>query len=279
MAVGFITAQYIYIWVQNFDEDIQTNKTVKEAGVKNYLVVAIDTKLRDHLSNEGSNVYYRDVKVDKAQEGTGDNHAISALKFKIIQEFLELGWNVLLSDVDIIVVQDPFQHLHRDHDIEGMSDGFDDATAYGNINGLDDPAMGWSRYAQGTTHLNMNSGLFYIQANVRTVDLMKRVAARLAKEKAWDQSVFNEEIFFLSHGDYKNPGVTVRVMDIYLFMNSKVLFRTVRHQQPSQQVRPVMVHINYHPDKLERAKAAARYFILGDKSALKEFPGGSEPGS
>lgn len=44
-------------------------------------------------------------QVDKAQEGTGDNHAISALKFKIIQEFLELGWNVLLSDVDVIVVQ------------------------------------------------------------------------------------------------------------------------------------------------------------------------------
>ncbi len=28
MAVGFITAQYIYIWVQNFDEDIQTNKVI-----------------------------------------------------------------------------------------------------------------------------------------------------------------------------------------------------------------------------------------------------------
>lgn len=45
------------------------------------------------------------VQVDKAQEGTGDNHAISALKFKIIQEFLGLGWNVLLSDVDVVVVQ------------------------------------------------------------------------------------------------------------------------------------------------------------------------------
>ena len=45
------------------------------------------------------------LQVDKAQEGTGDNHAISALKFKIIQEFLELGWNVLLSDVDVLVVQ------------------------------------------------------------------------------------------------------------------------------------------------------------------------------
>lgn len=36
------------------------------------------------------------------------------------------------------------------------------------------------------------------------------------------QSVFNEEIFFLSHNEVKNPGVTVRVMDIYTFVNSKV---------------------------------------------------------
>ena len=45
------------------------------------------------------------MQIDKAQEGTGDNHAISALKFKIILEFLELGWNVLLSDVDIVVTK------------------------------------------------------------------------------------------------------------------------------------------------------------------------------
>ena len=48
------------------------------------------------------------LQVDKVQEGTGDNHAISALKFKIIQEFLELGWNVLLSDVDVVIVQVSF---------------------------------------------------------------------------------------------------------------------------------------------------------------------------
>ena len=45
------------------------------------------------------------MQIDKSQEGTGDNHAISALKFKIISEFLAAGWNVLLSDVDIVVVQ------------------------------------------------------------------------------------------------------------------------------------------------------------------------------
>ena len=44
-------------------------------------------------------------QVDASQQGTGDNHAISALKFKVLQEFLELNWHVLLSDVDIITLQ------------------------------------------------------------------------------------------------------------------------------------------------------------------------------
>ena len=36
---------------------------MKQAQVSNYLVVAIDTALRDQLQSEGINVYYRDVKV------------------------------------------------------------------------------------------------------------------------------------------------------------------------------------------------------------------------
>lgn len=47
----------------------------------------------------------RVLQIDKSQQGTGDNHAISALKFKILQEFLELGCHVLLSDVDIVTLQ------------------------------------------------------------------------------------------------------------------------------------------------------------------------------
>jgi hypothetical protein len=33
----------------------------------------------------------------------------------------------------------------RDHDIEGMSDGFDPPTAYGQIEGYEDKSMGWAR--------------------------------------------------------------------------------------------------------------------------------------
>ena len=87
------------------------------------------------------------------------NHAVSALKYGILRNFLTVGWNVFLSDVDVVVLQNPFLHLYRDYDLEGMSDGFDEATAYGYIDGFDDPSMGWARYAQvsgqrcGTKHV------------------------------------------------------------------------------------------------------------------------------
>lgn len=144
------------------------------------------------------------------------------------------------SDVDIVTLQNPFDHLYRDSDVEGMTDGHDSGTAYGEIYGIDDPSMvrvsarwaccgcagrrerrrmlhstllhllvggdaasllvvlagvlvvwwlmsprtrpapvplqGWSRYAQGTRHMAFNSGLFFVKANDKTIDLMTRIA-------------------------------------------------------------------------------------------------------
>jgi hypothetical protein len=95
------------------------------------------------------------------------------------------------------------------------------------------------------THFNMNSGLFYLRANARTIDLMQRLEARLARETYWDQSAYNEEMFVLSHGARRSPQVTVRVMDIHVFMNSKTLFKFVRHLPSDQQPpTPAMVHIS-----------------------------------
>lgn len=87
----------------------------------------------------------------------------------------------MCSDVDVVTVQDPTKFLYRDSDVEGMSDGFDDETNYGGIYGVDEPSMGWSRYAQGFRHMALNSGLFYLRASERTIDLMRRIADRLHK--------------------------------------------------------------------------------------------------
>lgn len=253
---------------------------VQQAGVTNYVVVALDDETVAGMKARGVNHFYMPIKISTAQADTGDNHSISALKFGILKKFLLCGWAVLLSDIDIAVLQNPFKFLYRDHDVEGQSDGFDPPGAYGAIDGVDDPSMGWARFAQKTSHFNMNSGLFYLRANERTIRLMQRLETRLSREKYWDQTAYNEEMFFLSHGDYKSAQVTVRVMDIHQFMNSKALFKFVRYLPLDQQPpTPVMVHINYHPDKHERMKAVMRFYIKGDRLALNPFPGGSEPGS
>lgn len=101
--------------------------------------------------------------------------------------------------------------------------------------------MGWSRYAEGYRHMAMNSGLFYLRAGPRTLDLMRRIARRVTTEHVWDQTAYNQEMFRLSNGDYVSPQVAVRVMDIDLFMNSKRLFKFVRHLPQDQQKLPVMV--------------------------------------
>ncbi len=66
-----------------------------------------------------------------------------------------------VSDVCVCVcvcvrTQNPFEHLYRDSDVEGMTDGFDERTAYGGIEGFDDPSMGWARFAQYYKHFNLN---------------------------------------------------------------------------------------------------------------------------
>ena len=38
----------------------------------------------------------------ESQKNVGENHAVSGLKFRILRRFLDLGYAVLLSDVDIV---------------------------------------------------------------------------------------------------------------------------------------------------------------------------------
>lgn len=120
--------------------------SVKQAGVRNVVVVALDEETRN-AAIAMDVPCWRTERIAMA-DSNEDNHGTSAQKFHILRQFLELGYRVLLSDVDVVVLRNPFDHLHRDADVEALSDGFDERTAYGYVDGLDDPSMGWSRYVQ-----------------------------------------------------------------------------------------------------------------------------------
>ncbi|KAI3841039.1 hypothetical protein MKX03_018270 [Papaver bracteatum] len=250
---------------------------IKRVGIPNYLVVALDDDIANFCELNHVPVYKRDPdqNVDEIAR-TGGNHAVSGLKFRVLREFLQLGYSVLLSDVDIVYLQDPFDHIYRDSDVESMSDGHNNSTAYGFNDVFDEPSMGWARYAHTMRVWVFNSGFFYIRPTIPAIELLDRVADRLAKENAWDQAVFNEELFYPSHPGYEGLHASKRVMDYYNFMNSKVLFKTVRKDDKLRKLKPVIVHVNYHPDKLPRMKAVVDFYVNGNQDALQAFPDGSE---
>ncbi|XVE49394.1 hypothetical protein DITRI_Ditri01bG0079800 [Diplodiscus trichospermus] len=252
--------------------------SIKRVGIPNYLVVALDDKIAEFCESNHVPVYKRDADVGIDSIGrTGTNHAVSGLKFRILREFLQLGYSVLLSDVDIVYLQNPFSYLYRDSDVESMTDGHDNMTAYGFDDVFDEPTMGWARYAHTMRIWVYNSGFFYIRPTIPSFELLDRVASRLAREpKSWDQAVFNEELFFPSHPGYEGLHASRRTMDFYLFMNSKILFKTVRKDARLSKFKPVIIHVNYHPNKLERMKAVVEFYVNGNQDALKAFPDGSD---
>ncbi|KAL8141160.1 hypothetical protein V2J09_007181 [Rumex salicifolius] len=249
---------------------------IKRVGIPNFLVVALDNEIEKHCKSNDVPVYKRDPDegIDSIAR-TGGNHAVSGLKFRVLREFLQLGYSVLLSDVDIVYLQNPFDHLYRDSDVESMTDGHNNSTAYGYDDVFDEPAMGWARYAHTMRIWVFNSGFFYIRPTLPAIELLDRVAGRLAKEQAWDQAVFNEELYYPSHPGYEGLHASKRTMDFFMFMNSKVLFKTVRKDAALKKLKPVIVHVNYHPDKLRRMKAVVEYYVNGKEDALSSLPVGS----
>ena len=109
---------------------------VKRAKIPNFLVVALDEATARFLKGRNTAHYLRKLR---SASGSTDNHATSGLKFQILHELLSVGVSVLLSDVDIVVTSNPFLALYRDTDVEGMSDGWDDGSAYGHVHRLVPP--------------------------------------------------------------------------------------------------------------------------------------------
>merc|ERR1712185_781381 len=115
--------------------------TVQKVGVTNFLVVALDEATAAFLKKKGAAHYLRPLR---SRSGSTDNHATSGLKFRILAELLSVGVSVLLTDVDVGLTQDPFPALYRDTDVEGMTDGWDDESAYGHVLDLPMGASGAS---------------------------------------------------------------------------------------------------------------------------------------
>lgn len=187
----------------------------------------------------------------------------------------QVGCSVLLSDVDIIYMADPFRYLYRDTDVEGMSDGWDDRTGYGDPDyTTPDMQLGWLGDHGSVRIFARNSGLFYLQATHEALALMERMAQRMASESVWDQSAYNQELFRPSSPVHAGVGTTMRVMRLECFLNTKILFRYLRPHEAFHKHRPISAHVNYHPEKEMRMHDISRLYHEGVSDALERWNSG-----
>jgi hypothetical protein len=164
---------------------------LKSSNITNAVVVALDAKTAAWCKQRDVPYYHRELT---SLTGSTDNHATSGLKFRVLHEFLSVGVSVLLSDVDVVWMRNPFggtraargelgvvkthtdeTAIYGDADVEGMTDGWDDVSAYG----FD--FFGTNRVPTRRL-VARNSGLFYLSATHEARRMVQRLAERVATE-------------------------------------------------------------------------------------------------
>ena len=258
--------------------------TWKKLGVRNLILAILDDETDAYMKAKWPDVptFRPNMEIPSAQDGSHPANRVSTLKYDLLRKFIATGTGVLITDLDLVYVENPFPHLHRDADIEGQTDGFTLEWAHGHLSGITDKSMGWGGgglYAQVFT---INVGCMYVRPTARAAALMARVAKRLASSPGWDQQVFNEEAILPAHGETTSGLVTIRILDYMRFVNTKTFFKSQRRAflpGSKDMVKPVMIHSNYHPDKHRRMQCLIARYHEGKQSACDHLPGGSEPGT
>jgi len=262
-------------------------KSTSRLGITNLVVITLDDETERfcqnfHAANGGIKVtsIRLELPVPTAQQGSRGANMISTLKYGLLRQALLMGFAVLVVDLDLVFLKDPFEHLYRDADVEASTDGFTESWAGGQIGSVHEPKMGWGAGGLYVQHFTLNVGCAYFRPTERALELLRRVATRLAQASAWDQQVFNQEAFMLSHGSYNGSKVAIRVMHYMEWVNSKVFFFSMRPRffpgaPTPKEKQPVMVHMNYHPDKHKRMLFVWDRYVEGRHSACDAMkPGG-----
>ncbi|KQK11245.1 uncharacterized protein At4g15970 [Brachypodium distachyon] len=153
------------------------------------LVVAVDTGALAHCEAvHPGHCYLLEVKsanISSANRFMSKGYLeLVWAKLQLQHRVLQLGYNYLFTDVDIMWLRDPFRHISLYADMAVSTDRFNgDAEALNNA---------------------PNTGFYYVKSTNRTVEMVQRWRdARHRFTGAHDQAVFDEIKADLAHGELR----------------------------------------------------------------------------
>lgn len=217
-----------WLMYQRFGRSWQHN--VEKAGISYWIIATLDDDTSAHLAEIGTRCFHFPyIESEKGREYKyGSAHYIKALwgKVAVIKSVLDLGYDVLCSDMDVVWFADPYDYFHKvvtSGDFLVSSDLISTTNTPGDA-GLEMGAGMWT---------NVNTGMYYVRNTPGGKTLMKEWYALNDKHLGNDQeSLYN---YLRREGDQRNPAyprmfmadggkVAVGVLPVSVFMNSYSFF-------------------------------------------------------
>ena len=157
-------------------------------------------------------------------------------------------------------------------------DGWDDVSAYGLTTSEEEA----SRCAVSPREIAV---CFILPPRTRRFAWWPSYRNVWLRRRTRDQTAYNEEQVYLYSSDKGSQGkggpapagVTQRVMNYACFQNTKYLFRYMRYDPElydgakGRSLRPISVHVNYHPEKPQRMVSLIDQYLKGERDAIAKW--------
>ena len=239
---NFITVSFGNLHYMGFIENWV--KHLQEMGVDNYVVGAMDDDALRGLIDRDINAFSMSHSFPRSDFGWGTQtfYKMARRKIKLIQEFLNMNFDVMVSDVDTVWLQDPnvFFKKHPKLDIMTSSDALRTTSINGQF--LEDADRAREAY---------NIGILYFRATNATREFLDDWVSMIEKNtNYWDQNAFNDLLrkdfsvkpkgrFFKSYHDRLKVGV----LPVSSFCNGHTYF--VQSMPETLHVQPYVIHATF----------------------------------
>ncbi|UPR03426.1 arabinosyltransferase [Chloropicon primus] len=239
---NFITVSFGNLYYIGFIENWVRH--LQEMGVTNYIVGAMDDEALKGLIDRDINAFSMSHSFPQSDFGWGSKtfYKMARRKIKLIKEFLEMGLDVMVSDVDTVWLQDPnvFFKKHPSLDIMTSTDALRTSSPTGQT--LEDADKTREAY---------NIGILYFRSTAATKEFLNEWVRLIEADKDyWDQNAFNDLLrrdFKLGEGNqyFKAYGdrVSVGILPVSSFCNGHTYF--VQSMPQSLGVEPYVVHATF----------------------------------
>ncbi|CAM8878516.1 unnamed protein product [Rhodiola kirilowii] len=188
---------------------------LRQLQISNFLVCALDQETYQFSVLQGLPVYKdslapRNISFNDCHFGTECFQRVTKVKSRLVLQILKMGYNVLMSDVDVYWFQDPRPYLYS-YNPGVLAAQSDEYNKNGPIN----------------MPRRLNSGFYFARSDIPTISALEKVVKHAAKSNLSEQPSFYDTLCG-KNGSYRisdnrclepKTNLTVHFLDRDLFPN------------------------------------------------------------